>query len=193
MFDELNQAIDGYLGKWQALIDARKDDKNKEFFERLKPTSVGWKVADLAEYDHFFETWRDACDHIHVTWLNERWITELHLKDSKLHGDIEIIKLMQRRPNSSDALGLDHLDFLDMEETNTKAILAEEDDIKWSDEENGKCKWTSLWFAETEAKLRQGTVLDVSIAEFRELSNKIRGERFALPDAAPSTHASGVE
>ena len=178
MFDELNQKIDEYLAKWQALVDQRK---NKEFFERLKPTAIGWKVTDLAEYDQLLHEWRGACDQIVEVWMNDRWMAKLHLKDSKLHGDIEIIKLMQRRPNSSDAVGLDHIDFMDMEQTNTKAILAEEHDLKWTEEENGPCVWTSVWFAGTEAKLRQGTVLDVIIAELEAINNKIRGAKFARP------------
>ena len=191
MFDELNQAIDGYWAKWSELVKVRK---NKEFFERLKPTSVGWKTEDLAEYDRLLNKWRGACDHIHAAWLNERWIAEMHLKDSKLHGNIEIIKLMQRRPGSNDAVGLDHLDFMDMEETNTKAVLAEEEDLKWTDEKNGLCDWTSIWFGGTEAKLREGTVIDVSIAELQEVNNKIRGQKFATPigDLLPA-YGSDIE
>jgi hypothetical protein len=194
MFDELNAAIDGYFGKWRALIDARQDEKNKEFFDRLKPHAVGWKVADQAEYDRLFNEWRGACDQIHVAWMNDRWLATMHLRDQKLHGEIEIIKLMQRRPGSSDTLGLDHVDFMDMEEVNTKAILAEETDLKWTDEVNGLCKWTSIWFDGTEAKLRSGTVVDVAIAELQAVNNKIRGEKYAIaPDVNTVVTAPDVE
>lgn len=176
MFDELNRSIDDFMAKWQSLVGQRK---NKDFFERLKPTAVGWKVADLAEYERCKSQWRDACDMIFENWMNDRWIAELHLKDTKLSGDIEIIKLMQRRPGSSDALGLDNIDFMDMEETNTKAVLAEETGLKWTDEQNGLCVWTSIWFDGTEAKLRQGTPLDVVIEEIQVVNNKIRGQKFA--------------
>jgi hypothetical protein len=180
--EEVNRAIDDYLGKWQAFVGQRK---NKEFFERLKPTAIGWKVADLAEYDRLLNEWRDACDHIAIIKMNERWIAKLHLKDTKLNGDIEIIKLMQRRPDSNDATGLDHLDFLDMEETNTKAILAEETDIKWDDEQNGIAAWTSIRFEGTEAKLRPNTVIDVIVAELEEINNGIRGDKFRTMGSQP--------
>ncbi len=184
MFDEVNRELGEYFGKWSRLIANRKDEKNKEFFERLKPTSVGWKVADVAEHDRLVALWRDACDHIHTVWLNDRWITEMHLKSIKLSGDIEVIKLMQRRPGSDDGLGLDHVDFMDMEETNTKAVLEEESDLNWSNEKNGVSVWTSIWFDGTEAKLREGTVLDVAATELQAVSNKIRGEKYAIaPDA----------
>lgn len=190
MFDELNRAIDEYMGKWSALVAKRK---NKEFFERLKPTSVGWKTTDLAEFDRLFNEWRDACDQIHIGRLNDRWLASLHLKDSKLHGDIELIKLMQRRPNSTDAVGLDHLDFFDAEETNTIAVLAEESDLKTSEETNNLCKWTSIWFDGTEAKLRDETVFDVAIAELEVINNKIRGPKFAVPTANSDVMSPDIE
>lgn len=190
MFDELNQAIDGYMAKWQALVGARK---NKDFFERLKPTAVGWKVADLAEHDRVVNELRGACDQVIAVWMNERWITKMHLKDSQLNGGIEIIKILQLRPGSSDATGLDHADFMDMEETNTKAIL-EEEGVKFTEEENGIANWVSIWFDGTEAKLRRGTVLDVIIAELDETNNKIRGQKFANPIGDPGlAHVSEVE
>lgn len=191
MFDELNRSIDEYMGKWQALVNARK---NKEFFERLKPIAAGWKVADFEEYERLKREWRGSMDMLFENEMNGRWIAEIHLKDTKLSGGLEIIKLMQRRPGSSDALGLDNIDFMDMEETNTKAVLAEETDIKWTDEKNGLCVWTSIWFDGTEAKLRNGTVLDVAIDELQAVNNKIRGQKFAEPlgDTGPA-YGSGVE
>lgn len=170
MFDSLNQAIDEYQVKWNALVAQRK---NKEFFERLKPTAVGWKVADSAEYDRLLSEWRSAADFINESWLNDRWIAEIHLKSTKLNGGIEIIKLMQRRPDSSDVVGLDHLDFYDTEVVNTTTVLAEETDVKWTEEENGLCKWVSVWFDGTEAKLRAGTVLDVIVLELQETNRKL--------------------
>lgn len=174
MFDEVNQAIDGYLQKWQTLVSARK---NKEFFERLKPTAIGWKTTDLEEYDRLLHEWRGACDHIVEVWMNDRWIAKLHLKDSMLHGDIEIIKIMQRRPNSTDAVGLDHLDFYDSEETNTKVVLGEETDLKWTEEKNGFSVWTSIWFENTEAKLRIGTVIDLCIKELELVNQKVLADK----------------
>jgi hypothetical protein len=179
MFDQVNTAIDEYLVKWNELVAARKDSNNKEFFERLKPTAVGWKVADVAEYDRLVNEWRGACDMIFQKWMNDRWIATLHLKDTTLSGGIEIVKILQRRPESSDNSGLDNMEFLDMETTNTVAVLAEENDIKWTEEENGISKWTSLWFANTEAKLKPETPLDIAREELREVSNAIRGARFA--------------
>jgi hypothetical protein len=189
MFDQVNQAMSDYQNKWQKFVGERK---NKEFFERLKPTAVGWKTADKAEYDRLYHEWRDACDQIVEVFMNDRWIAKLHLKDTKLNGNVEIIKLMERRPNSTDAVGLDHMDFLDMEETNTKAILEEEQDVKATEEENGLCEWTSIWFDGTEAKLRSDTVIDVCIAELEETNRHIRGEKFLKGDES-GQHVEEVE
>ena len=182
MFDEVNKAIDEYLAKWQALVGQRK---NKEFFDRLKLMAVGWKTTDQAEFDRLLNEWRGACDQIHMGWKNDRWLATLHLKDGQLSGGIKLVKLMQRRPGSSDAVGLDHLDFMDMEETNTIAVLAEESDLKTTEEENGRCKWTSIWFDGTEAKLRGETVLDVCIDELKVVNNNLRGDKFKKPGDQP--------
>lgn len=190
MFDEVNQAITAYQAKWQQFVAGRK---NKEFFERLKPTAIGWKVADLSEYDRVLNTWREACDHVHSVPLNDRWIAILHLKDTTLQTGITLIELMQRRPGSSDALGLDHVDFLDMEETNTKAVLEEEAGVTWTEERNGIAIWTSVRFDNNEAKLRPNTALDISIAELESVNNQIRGDKFKVVDSSTGRNVSGVE
>ncbi len=193
MFDEQNAAIDNYFAKWQALIANRKDEKNKEFFERLKATAMGWKVANVEEYDRLLNAWRGACDMLFQKWMNDRWIATLHLKDTTLNGGIEVVKILQRRPNATDGLGLDNMEFLDMEEVNTAAILTEESDIKWTKEENGVSRWISLWFDGVEAKLKPETPLDIVIEELRLPSNKIRGEKFAIGNHASDVVVSDVE
>ncbi|MEJ0072928.1 MAG: hypothetical protein WDN27_02465 [Candidatus Saccharibacteria bacterium] len=43
--------------------------------------------------------------------MNGRWIAKVQLKDAALSNGVTIIKIMQRRPGSEDAVGLDHVDF----------------------------------------------------------------------------------
>lgn len=169
MIDELNEAITGYQDKWRQLVAARKD---KAFFEALKPTSVCLKVADRAELDTRVKAVREYADHIHAGWINERWLVTVHLRGLQLAEGIEIVKLYQQRPGSSDAVGLDHLDFYgaDINED----ILADEPDLKWTHETNGEhCSWVSLWFAGTEAKLRTDTTLDVCAKELQEINQRV--------------------
>lgn len=174
MIEELNTAIDIYVAKWKKLLAGRR---NKRFFEQLKPTAIGWKTVDFADFQARFHELRDQCDQIHMGWLNERWLATMHLKDGKKLGlGIEIIKLMQRRPGSSDATKLDHVDFLIPENVDAPPILAAESGLNWTDEENGKfCKWISIWFDDTEAKLRTDTTVSVAIAELQAIDKKVMG------------------
>jgi hypothetical protein len=173
MIDELNQAVEIYHTKWHKLVQERKD---KTFFEGLRPVAIGWKVADRAEYDHMYAALRDQADRIIETWMNGRWIAKVHLKDA-LDCGIALVKIMERRPGSTDALGLDHLDFYSPAVTKAERILKQEPGLKWSWENNDVIEgydWISLWFDGTEAKLKAGTVLDIIIAELSGINQKIK-------------------
>jgi hypothetical protein len=177
MIDEINKAIESYQTKWQALVDGRAD---KAFFEALRPTAVGWKVADRSEYNRVCAELRDKSDRVIETWMNGRWIAKFHLRDSKLNGDVEIIKIMQRRPGSNDAVGLDHIDFYAPEFEHAEQILKAEPDLKWSWESNDVIEgydWLSIWFAETEAKIKADTVLGVIIKELGQLDERLTSGR----------------
>jgi len=175
MLEELNTAIDVYEAEWKKLVAARK---NKRFFESLRPTAVGWKTEDLADYDKRFNELRELSDQIHIAWMNDRWLATMHLRDQKLGLGIEVIKLMQRRPGSSDATRLDHIDFLIPENVDAKAILAAEAGLNWTEEQNGDfCKWISVWFDNTEAKLRTDTTVGVAIAELQAVDKKVLGAK----------------
>jgi plasmid maintenance system killer protein len=174
MLEELDTAIETYHAKWHQLVAKRQ---NKAFFQSLKPTAVAWKVADLPDLDARMASLREHCDQIHSGWVNERWLLTLHLKDAELSCGVRVIKLMQRRPGSTDPIGLDHLDFLITTEGDAKAVLASEPDLKWSEEKNGdNCQWLSVWFDGTEAKLRRDTVLQVCADELLDTQKPLLDE-----------------
>lgn len=171
MIDDFNQSIKEYWAKWQELVAQRN---NKNFFEDLKPTAACWKVDNLADHDRRINELRDHADHIHSAWLNGRWLTTVYLREP-LEQEIKIAKVYQKRPNSSDPSGLDHLDFYAQQID--EAILSTEPDLKWSHESNNEfCKWISIWFNKTEAKLRTGTTLDVCAAELTHASKEIKND-----------------
>jgi hypothetical protein len=177
MIDELNAAIADYQTKWQKLLKGRAD---KGFFDSLKPKALGWKVTDRAAYDKMCSELHDQADMIVEKWMNERWIAKVHLKDTKLSGGIEIIKVMERRPGSTDVIGLDHLDFYSPNVAKGEEVLAKEPSLKWSREENDTMEnynWLSIWFDGTEAKLKTDTVVDVVIAELAVLSKQVKANR----------------
>ncbi|HSW79806.1 MAG TPA: hypothetical protein VLG47_03440 [Candidatus Saccharimonadales bacterium] len=170
MIDDLNKTIDEYRSKWQSLVEGRKD---KSRFDSAIAQAAGWKAADLADFDKCFAELRGNCEQMHVGWLNDRWIAMMVLRDTKLNWDIQVIKLMQRRPNSTDAVGLDHIDFYAPDFGDADIEQAKESDLKITDEANGFCKWTSIWFDGTEAKMRRESVLDVAIAEMQDANKRI--------------------
>jgi hypothetical protein len=172
MFDDINQSIEGYKKKWDVLVEGRRD---RAFFDRLLPTAIGWKGAAHAEFERLFLQWLRACDHIDIAWLNDRYIATMHLKDAPLAWNISIIKLMERRPGSTDTIGLDHVDFHTSEPILLTAMEAKEPELKWTAEVNGISVWTSLWFDDTEAKLRNWTVLSVASAELHIIEEQITG------------------
>lgn len=172
--DNFNQAIETYQDQWAALVDQAE---NQELFEELRPTALGWKVADLSEHDLLLNAWRDQSDQIDTKWLNGRWITVINLREGvELAWGIRVIKIMQRRPGSSDQIGLDHLDFYGRGVEAAKSrLLTAEPNLRVTEERNGLCDWLSIWFDGTEAKLRTGTTLAVCSAELLEADRAITG------------------
>jgi hypothetical protein len=173
MIDELNSNMKTYFTRWKSLVGAQSD---KTFFEALKPVAVGWKVADRAEYDKLLAELHDQTDKIIETWMNGRWVAKLHLT-TPLESGIQLVKLMQRRPDSDDPLGLDHVDFYNPAGNDIEAVVQKEAGLKWTWESNDivdDYRWISFWFDGTEAKVRNSTVLDTIADELQQLNNDIK-------------------
>ncbi len=169
MLHTLDDALKDYFAKWETLVAARKD---QDFFEELAPTAVGWKVSDRNEHDRLVAELRDKCDLVTGRYMNERWITKLHLAKTSLHGGVTVIKIMERRPGSNDPTGLDHVDFYSPAVAEADIVLKREPALEWQHETNG-ASWISVRFAGTEAKLRTDTVLDSYVRDLREARNNI--------------------
>jgi hypothetical protein len=174
MIDELTPALKTYQRRWNELVATRT---NAGFFADLQPTAIGWKVRDRAAYVATLAELHDQTDQIVETWMNGRWIAKLHLRDARQTGGIALIKIMERRPGSDDAIGLDHLDFYTATQlAKATEILQAEPDLHWSAECNDAVdgyEWLSVWFAGTEAKIKSYTVLDIVTAELTALNQKI--------------------
>lgn len=170
MIETLNAAMAQYWTAWSTLIAERSD---REFFEALYPTAVAWKTEDEAEYRRLLDDLRGFCDIVVENRWDDRWIAMVHLKDAKLTQDVEVVKLMQRRPGSTDSVGLDHIDFYSPNVVHADQMLAKETDLVWTHETGGPCKWISVWFADTEAKLRTHTVIDSCIRDLSAYNEHI--------------------
>jgi hypothetical protein len=174
MIDEINKAIVAYQAKWRALCATRK---NRQFFDGLTPTSVGWKVKATSDFDHAVTELRSLCDEIVLVRMNNRWVAKLILRDNLLAWDVPIIKILQLRPGSSDATGMDHIDFYSqLAEPEVEKMLAAED-IHWSHEANRPdYTWASIWFDGTEAKIKNYTIVDIYTRQLDIISQRIKGE-----------------
>jgi hypothetical protein len=173
MLETVGKGLELYWNKWDTLVATRQD---KQFFRSLKPTAVGWKVEDRAEYDRLVAELHDKAGQVVETWMNGRWIAKLLLRDAELPGDVRIIKVMMRRPGSSDAVGLDHVDFYSPSIEEVEKKLTVESDLKWTRENNdiiAGYDWLSVWFDGTEAKLKNDTVLDIVAAELKSARDDI--------------------
>ena len=169
MVEKLRKDLALYFNDWQVVVDERL---NSDFFSALKPTAAGWKFTDRDELMERFAEIRDLCDQVHFGWINERWVICAHFKELVLPGDITVVKLMERRPNSEDPIGLDHVDFHTT--APVKQNIELEEGLEWNEERNGEhCKWISVWFEGGEAKLRNDTVLQVCADEMLEFQGKI--------------------
>jgi hypothetical protein len=164
MLDTLTAELNDYFAKWEAVT-------SDVDLPALRSDAVGWKVADAAEYQKLYLELREHCDKTVETWMNGRWIAKLHLKDQELPDGIRLIKLMQRRPGSDDALGLDHVDFIGSDMAGVETML-QASTLQWSTETNDvidNYSWLSVWFEGTEAKIKDHSVIDIIVRELQEL------------------------
>lgn len=177
MLETFNSELEIYNQKWQQLVSSRQD---KQFFESLKPVALGWKVSEMSDYYAIRDELHEQSDRIIETWMNGRWVVKICLRDeARLAGGISIVKVLQRRPGSDDALGLDHVDFFVPGGADIASKLQDESDLNWSEESNDVIagyEWQSIWFDNTEAKLKSDTVLNIVAAELTEASNEITGK-----------------
>jgi hypothetical protein len=174
MIDEIQTAIHQYQSAWQTFLGGLTDGA---WLADCPMVAIGWKADDLTDFDAAFMTLRDMSDQVHMGWVNQRWLATFHLRQSRLSPDIRVIKLMQRRPGSTDEIGLDNIDFLLPQDIDAQALLtAEGPDVHWSAESNGEhARWLSVWFDGNEAKLRTTTVLDVCISELQDAKRDMTG------------------
>ena len=179
MIEGIHAAVSEYKQKWQALTRSAKD---MAFFMELTPNSIGWKVANIAEFDKTVASLRDHCDEVVHVWMNGRWIAKMILREggAGLPWNIGIIKIMQVRPGSTDTLGLDHVDFYSPKEFVQIESVLKNEAYKWSSEKNEASSpdltWASIWFDNTEAKIKHYTVLDIYSSQLAGISARIKGE-----------------
>jgi hypothetical protein len=143
-------------------------------FGGRRPIHVGWKVASEATVAKLVAELLPESDQVHVGTVDDRKIALL-----ALHQPLEqvpILQIMQRRPGSADALGLDHVAFHYDDLVELQEVL-EASPYKWERQSNTGHSWLSLWFGERqrEVKFFDHTSLDVAARELVEASKQILG------------------
>jgi hypothetical protein len=169
-YAEYNESIDTYNAMWNTFVT----ESGASFLATVRPTAIGWKVTDIEEFTERYTELLGDCDQTYVERLNGRLIAKMHLAENALlHQGISIVKVMQRRPQSTDEIGLDHVDFYCPDMEATEAALAQTS-LHWTNESNGpNHPWISIWFEGTEAKLLGHTVLDVAARNLQDTNDSI--------------------
>lgn len=142
------------------------------------PSTIAWKVTDIDEYGDALADFlkNNLIAQCHIGYVDKRYIASIVFKQP-IYKNTYILKLMQRRPGSTDAVGLDHADFpvddlTDFEIELTKK-LANQKALKWSYESNEVHRWISVWFDGSEAKFVDHIVLDVGVKELQDITTQL--------------------
>ncbi|MDB5169094.1 MAG: hypothetical protein JWO41_450 [Candidatus Saccharibacteria bacterium] len=164
-------ALQRYKIAWRNLV---QEYHLEDFEEFAIPTTISWKVADK---DHLYEALyniRKETEQVHIGTVNDRFIASVVLKQP-FEDDLWIIKVLERRVASKDALGLDSIDYLvpDLEQTYQGLKAAGLPVVK---EHNDVHAWLSLRFGNNdqfEAKFTDHLVIAVAQKELKLDEDKI--------------------
>jgi hypothetical protein len=166
----LAEALNDYEDAWARFLSAYKLD---DFLELVTPTTISWKVADKAELFKNLEQLGDLTEQVHIGTVNDRFIASVLLY--KPVKSMQIVKILERRTSSEDALGLDSIDYFvkDNEVIYKMLKKAEANIVK---DHNSMHDWLSLRFGEDnryEAKFTTHLVLEVGIKELRLATDQL--------------------
>ena len=164
-----SQSLTVALTEYHAAWNAFRVIHHLDILERLAvPTTIGWKVADAKTLYANLAALATVTEQAHIGVVNQRLIASVLLNDD--FESMRIIKLLQRRPQSSDRLGLDHIDYLVTDMLKIHMVLKEAG-AHVNLENNDMHEWLSLRFGgklEFEAKFVDHLVLDVAIRELQQ-------------------------
>lgn len=170
--ETLTSELQRCLAGWRAY---EKDLVKAGLKGPLLATAVGWKVADLKEFSKVTQDLLTKSEQLHVGTVNDRFIGTFVLKEPLSVDDIRLIKVLQRRQGSDDALGLDHIDFYIEDIELAKTVLSDTQ-ANWLEESNDVHTWLSIRFGEVleyEAKFVDHTVLSAGIIELQQAEKAI--------------------
>jgi hypothetical protein len=130
--EALSQSLEKYFTKWDEYV-ARMG--LFAIAEKMRPVAIGWKASSRADYRRTMNVLDNYATQIHSISIGKRKLATVVL-DAPLARGINVIKIIERRSGSRDAVGLDHIDFyLPMIEG--IAEMLERSEANWRRQGNG--------------------------------------------------------
>ncbi len=169
--EALSQSMDKYFARWDEYV-ARMGLYS--IAEKMRPIAVGWKVANRAEYRRVMSVLDNYALQIHSVTVGKRKFATVILQEP-LSRNISIIKVIERREGSRDAVGLDHVDFF-LPIVEGIAEMLERGQANWRRQGNETYKRISVRFGPEslfEAKIIDHTILNIAADELNYASQKI--------------------
>lgn len=161
----VREALDAYEAAWKAFLVVHHLESLKQI---ARPTTLSWKVATKTELFANLEAIARLTEQVHIGTVNNRFIASVVLHEP-LENGLAIIKILERRTGSNDALGLDSIDYL-VDDTDHVLALLRAAQAQVAAEHNEVHDWLSLRFGESnqfEAKFTDHLVIDVAIKELK--------------------------
>lgn len=169
--EALSQSLDKYFAKWDEYV-ARMG--LFAIADKMRPVAIGWRVGSRAEYRRVMSVLDNFALQMHSVSVGKRKFATVILNEPLSRG-ITVIKVIERRAGSRDAVGLDHVDFyLPMIEG--IAEMLERGEANWRRQGNDTYKRISVRFGPEslfEAKIIDHTVLNIAADELNYASQKI--------------------
>ena len=131
------------------------------------PTTCSVKVDSKHLLYQILEGNSDIIEQMHVGTVNDRYIASAAL--TVPHYGLPILKILERRPGSSDPIGLDSIDYL-YADLDKAFELLQAAGLPVEKENNDMHAWLSLRFGENkqfEAKITDHIVLEVAVKEMK--------------------------
>jgi hypothetical protein len=168
--DEIKSEVLSYLQDWQDFVKG----PTFEDLGNLKPMHFGWKVAEESDLIQIVAELTPKSRLVNIARVDNRKLA-LIVTDLPIAG-VPIVEIMQRRPESADKLGLDHLAFWHPSSNFDLVKLLTSSSIKWEHQQNEGHAWISLWFGDKnrEAKFFDHTALDIAAKELSNASDIIK-------------------
>ena len=163
----ITEQADQYFKKFGVFVKANGLTKHE-------PATIGWKVTDITEFNKALAGFlaSDLVNQCHIGFVDKRYIASIVFREP-IYQKIYILKLMQRRPGSTDPVGLDHVDFTVADLPATEAEFTKSGVADWDYESNEVHTWISVRFNGTEAKFVDHVVLDVGVKELKDITKQL--------------------